>query len=253
MNVFLALFLFFTPIYTPISNTPYESNVNSSELIQYFASNEFRQSLVSGVIASVVASAIFLIFLSFQKPNIKISKQIAYREENGEKYYTIKIVNKTWSPIINIQMILNHAEFSGYLDRPKKKIFWIIPLPTKDNDGIKLTALNPLKMGRKRPETPKNLQSISSFKVFKSEADEPFAIHIRIPHEVVEDEIQNIKDIVDGDNNDEFLLFEVFATHSFSGFGRSFKQKYKKTMNTNRVINGTFKGGEDMTIADNNS
>ena len=56
-----------------------------------------------GIFTGFIASGIFLLFLRNLRPNIEISPQIAYTENNGIRRYTIKLINKNKRNIVDIR------------------------------------------------------------------------------------------------------------------------------------------------------
>jgi hypothetical protein len=59
-------------------------------------------SIIIGVLSSLSASFVFLLFISMLRPKIIISKQISVVEREGT-VYVIKIINKGKRPIVNIK------------------------------------------------------------------------------------------------------------------------------------------------------
>lgn len=70
------------------------------------------QELIIGIIAGVVSTACFSFLLLIVKPRIKVAKEIC-KSEKTPNFYQIKVVNKSFFPLINLSYSLHYFEDSG--------------------------------------------------------------------------------------------------------------------------------------------
>lgn len=86
----------------------------------------FWESLMIGILGSVVASVVFLFFmLWYYRPNLKISPEISKIIVDGRAIYGFKFVNLTRHPLFDVRCELQHCkpDFNGVKEnRDSKKI-----------------------------------------------------------------------------------------------------------------------------------
>lgn len=176
---------------------------------------EYGLAIAVGILSSFLASLVFLLFLFSLKPKIKISDNIAKGRLEVEESigYGIKIINKTRSPIMNIEAHL-------YLVTPAKlpsgeKIRFYKEIPLKKNKLIQLGEFG------------------SEDRIF----GELYSNYdwIFVTYENIEEKLQNPA---------SFLEFTVYATHAFSGFGKYYVKNYTK----NSIIEGEFEKGNSLKV-----
>ena len=165
-------------------------------------------AVLIGILSSIIASILFLWFLTKIRPQLEISDQIAKeRSLEGKTIYKIKVINKTSHPIINIKAQL------------------LLVTPTVVPGGILMET-------KKIPLKKSEVMYIEKFDRSDEEAKYAFRF-------VTYEDIENI-----WENNKE-LLFRIMATHSVSGFTKVFEKKY---YNKKSIKEGEFKIGEEMDI-----
>ena len=70
--------------------------------------------LITGIIAGVVASVVFYIFLFSVRPRIHVSNKICKEsEDGGGAFIRIKVVNRTRSMLTNVKYVLNYCQNQG--------------------------------------------------------------------------------------------------------------------------------------------
>lgn len=165
--------------------------------------------IVTGVVAGVVSSAIFFIFLALIKPKIKISKDICFTpEENSSDpskgTYRIKIVNKSRVMLTNIRYIFLYVK-------------------NKVNEVNSVEEIPPLK---------NTLKFIDKYGSDENYSD--YAVRIAFDYDPIKFPL---------DNGNE-LSFIIFAEHSRSNKSRCYKQTYT----AKDIKKGKFAIGESTKI-----
>jgi hypothetical protein len=146
-------------------------------------------SIIIGIMSSLAASLLFLLFLSRLKPRIVISSQIAKEKISENKIvYKIKVINKGVRSIINIKarlhlMILKVVS-GGVMVRS-------IEIPLIRTDPLEIPGFD-----------PKDVQASYAFR-FRTYED---------------------LDAIWNDDSTSYLRFRILAMDSLSGFGKVFKQ-----------------------------
>jgi len=74
---------------------------------------EWITVVVTSVTTSVLASAIFFVVLGVFRPNIKISKEICLKNENGKNIMRIKIVNNSRAMLTEVKYSLAFCQTLG--------------------------------------------------------------------------------------------------------------------------------------------
>jgi len=147
-------------------------------------------SILTGVASSIVASIVFLFFISRFRPKIEISPYIAKHEDANGTSYVFKMINKTKRPIINVRC---HASLVTHK---------VVP------GGVALynNSLNLISSERYMLD-----------KYDKKDNDAKYAWRI-----ATKDEIE------DNWNEDQssYIVLKVIATDSFTGFSKYFSQTF---------------------------
>jgi hypothetical protein len=168
-------------------------------------------SIAIGVVSSVVSSIVFLLALSSFRPNLEVSPIISRTtDREGNKCYTIKVVNKGSRSVLNVKAKLrlqtSQSVPGGLIVR---------------NRGIELRA-----------------SEVFEIKKFNKKDFAAEYAHRFLSYEDIDDIWQ--------DENNSYLSFRIYATDSLSNFGKVFGQEY----HTKRVslIDGSFEFGNSMKI-----
>lgn len=167
-------------------------------------------AITIGVLSSIVASLMFLLFLSRLRPKIVISPQIAKGEGlKREMVYRVKVINKTGRSIINI----------------KAQLFLV--KPSVRPGGITPTA-------KEIPIAKGEIMELSKFDL--KDKDDNYAFRFRT--------YEDIKEL--WDNRQSFLRFKIYGIDSLSGFGKVFTQDYHTKRNS--IKEGDFESGNSLEI-----
>lgn len=178
--------------------------------MDYFLEN-YLLSIVIGILSSLIASIVFLFFISRLRPKIIISKTIAKGQSSeGKTIYRIKIINKTRRSIINIKAQL-------HLMTPSVVPGGII-LKSKE---ILLKRSDPMEISR---FDHKDIEGRYAFHFVTYEDLEALWL----------------------DDVHSYLRFRIFAMDSLSGFGKVFTQDYHTKRNS--LICGDFEFGYSLKI-----
>lgn len=171
---------------------------------------EHVNSILVGVASSLTASFLFLLVLARLRPRILISDKIAkVEEQNGETWYSVKILNRTRFDLIKV-----FAEF--HIVTPKKKYGGYI-IHAEKLDLIRSEVL-----------------VLSKFDASDKEAKYAFRFRSTAYLE---------KDWVD---QESYIRFRVYAAHSLSGFGKVFsKDYYDKEVD---IVSGDFEYGNSLRV-----
>lgn len=171
---------------------------------------EYIVSISTGVLSGVAASALFLWFsFSFFKPNLIISPNIAVSPDNAEnKYVEIKFINKT-----------KHSLNDVKVEILKSKI--------RNSASGTYTEHKEVKQ--------RDLFHIAPYD--KKDVNARYAF--RVTEEI------DINSVWHSDKYD-FMTIMVHATHSMSGFSKSFRHEYKNKSQTVKVGNHGF--GNDCEV-----
>jgi hypothetical protein len=145
-------------------------------------------AVIIGVLASVIASTIFFLFLSRLKPKIVISDQIAKKDLNGRIAYRIKTINKTRSELLNIKARLD------------------LVTPKADIGGMTRTI-------KKVPLKASEIMTMNKFNLKDKEVRYVFRF---TTYEDIESFLQD---------DFSYLRFRIYAVHSFSGFGALIQER----------------------------
>lgn len=169
-------------------------------------------AIILGVLSSLVASIIFLLFLTRLRPKIEISDQISKSvSSSGKTIYRIKIINRTRVPIINVKAQLHRM------------------IPNTVPGGI-------IYISKEITFQRHEIMELSKFD--KKDKTASYAYRFR-SYDVLEDLWQ--------DDTQAYLRFRIYATHSVSGFSRVFRKDYFTKRNT--IITGEFDFGASMKVS----
>lgn len=147
------------------------------------------ESLLIGVLGSVIASVLFLLTLYALRPKIEFSPYIADQSKNDDHVYAFKIINRSRWP-------LTHLEFELTLITPKSV-----------HGGVVLT--NDL-----LPLIKNKIFEVGKFD--KKDKEAQFAVRIGAPIDL------RARCVGEG----QFLYLTVSAQHSLSGFQKVFTKHY---------------------------
>ena len=167
-------------------------------------------SIIIGIVSSLFASLLFLLFLKSIKPKIDISNNIAKGQDtNGKLVYRIKIINKNNRPITDV----------------KAELKLVSPRNVDEEEIISSTNIK-----IERPE----LFIIPKYNLTDENAG--YAIRFLI-YQKIEDNWKS---------DEQYLKFRILGHDSFSGFGEVFEKEYH---NKNKVIvMGDFVKGDNFEI-----
>lgn len=173
---------------------------------------QLSQIIIVPILIGLLTSLLFLLLLSWIRPNIQISDKIAKvksKKHSGRYAYVVKIINKSRRGAVDVKVRFALAQEK------------IVP------DGSIMRTSDFM------------LEKDSQFEMSGFNKNEPEASAFRF---VTYDDIE-----IDWNDNKTFLTFIVYAKDSFTGFGRVFTQKYNLKEKT--LIEGSFKIGISMEIA----
>jgi hypothetical protein len=168
-------------------------------------------SILLGAISSLIASVVFLLFLTRVRPRIIISECIAKgTSANGKAIYRIKVINRTRVPIINVKAQLHFMR------------------PTVAPGGI-IYISKEIKLQRSE------IMELSEFNLKDNTA--AYAYRFRSYEDL--DESWN-------DDKQSYLRFRLYATHSISGFSRVFRKDFHTKRNS--IVDGDFAFGNSVEV-----
>jgi len=172
---------------------------------------EYLFLVVIGVLSSVIASLIFLSFLTRIRPKLEISDQIAKGKSltTEDIIYKIKVINKTRRPIINV----------------KAQLHLVTPIVVPG--GILL----------KSKEIPLKRSEVMYIEKFGPNDEQAKYAFRFTTYEKIED--------IWKDDRQSFLRFRIIATDSISGFTKAFSKDYHTK---NLIKEGEFEFGNSIGI-----
>lgn len=167
-------------------------------------------SFLLGVFGSIIASMIFLAALRSFRPKLEISNVIARNKSDGVKKFTIKILNKGKRSVVDLRFELL--------------------LMTKQS----------IKGGELRKATVIPLAKNHAFILYGfSHGDREFRYARRI----------NISDDLDKTwrtDDQQYLLFRVYAHDEVSGLAKLFETEFRTKRNS--IEDGIFTGGDTFEV-----
>ena len=165
--------------------------------------------ILSGIVIGFITSILFVTFMSILKPALTISPEICYDSDN-EIYY-FKVINKS--------ILFSADEVSAELSISTKY--------NVDHGENTNTTILPLKQSF--------IRSVPG-KLFGKEN----AIYAQLFGTVVD-----LRLLFDNSDKSSYIKIEVCAKHSFSGFTKVYKEKFRTK---NKIKNGNFKYGNYVNI-----
>jgi hypothetical protein len=166
-------------------------------------------SLILGILGSLVASILFLIFASYFRPNLTISSNISVSEYNGEKIYSLKVINLGPRIAVNIRSELQIIG-TRVVEGGKGRMIFDVPLLKND-----LLILNPYQ----------NAESVNFSFEFSTKED-------------LEEEWKKIPEST--------LCFRLNAQDSLTSFFKVFEKEYFSQNES--IQTGRFAYGKSMEI-----
>ena len=168
------------------------------------------ESIVIGLLSSIIASFNFLILMFMMRPKVVISDLIARTIYDEKKAFVVKIINRSWWKVYDI-----HAE--------------LVYLKFENVTGGQNLSLKHLTL------TKDHLWSTNRFSRWQRDTNAEYAALY-----VCLDDLDALW------SNDSMIEFRVIAKHSFSGFIRVIKRRYYRARST--IRDGSFKFGNSLEI-----
>ena len=169
------------------------------------------ETIAIGILSSLFASIIFLLFLRNLRPNIEIAPQIAYSDKDGSKNYVIKLINTGSRNIIDIRAELLLVKSTNV---PGGAIFNTTKIKLNKDSAFVLDAYD------------------------KNDKEAKFARRFVTA--------ENLDDLWLNEDID-FLIFRVYCHDETSGFGKVFTKEYRTKRNS--LILGQYHFGNDLKIS----
>jgi hypothetical protein len=167
--------------------------------------------IILGALSSLIASVLFLLFLTRLRPRVVISECIAKgMDSKGEPIYRIKVINRTRVPIINVRVQLHFMR------------------PTVVPGGL-------IYISKEITFQRSDILELSPFDLKDNTA--AYAYRFRSYEDI--SKLWN-------DDTQAYLRFRLYATHSVSGFSRVFRKDYQTKRNT--LKEGDFAFGNSTEV-----
>jgi hypothetical protein len=175
--------------------------------------NAILSSLVTGVISGIVASLVFTLIMYNLRPKVKISPEINRTEyrDDGIIFYGIKI--------------LNNSRFTGLLD-VRAELVLMTPFNAHGGPNFHMDDI-PLKSN----------YLAHCNKYSKKDKEGAYAVIFTTPVDI--DSLWKTEG--------QFITFNIYAKHPFSGFSKAFEQKYYTKRDC--IKNGRFTFGNKFDIS----
>ena len=168
-------------------------------------------SILTGAVSSLVASIVFLVGLSWFRPKIAIADAVAKNTSNGRTFYSVKVINRTKSPVVGVRVRMTLATLR-----------YVSNGPVFNQEEINLRT--------------HEIMEIPEFD--KKDEKARYAIQFEILDDL---------DTKWHDTNTTELRFQIYATHSFTGFGKAFEERYfNKSV---ALQNGAYAAGDTFSIS----
>lgn len=167
-------------------------------------------SLVIGIIASLTASGLFLLAISRLRPKFDISPVISKaKDHEGKTAYYVKVVNRTRSPVIGVKVRMS------------------IAVPQNAPGGTIHYNLKPLRL--KTDE----VMEVEGYN--RKDKAALYAVRFTIDEDL---------DALWPEDGASWVRFQIYATHSLTGFGKAKEQEYhhKRT----ELVEKDFKFGDSL-------
>jgi len=184
----------------------------TKEILDIFMKNTV--TILIGVFSSLVASILFLLFISRIRPNIEISSSIAnipVPEAHKSLEYNIKVINRNKRPVINVRAELCLVTIKQI---PNGSLYVTTDIKLKRNNIFEIAAFN---------KKAKAAEYAFRFTTF-----------------------ENLDKIWKNDTK-SFIRFRIYATDALTGFGRVFTHDYR--VKRLAIKHGEFYSGNSFKIA----
>jgi hypothetical protein len=168
------------------------------------------ETIVVGLLSGVVSSFAFLALLFSMRPKVAISDLIARTIYDGQKAFVIKIINRTWWRLYDIQAELAHLKFENVTGGQN---VYSKPLDLKKN----------------------HIWAVNSRHAWRSDVNAEYAVLFVC-----------LSDLDTLWTSDSMLEFRVMARHSFSGFSSLMKRRFYRAQSS--IREGAFKFGNSLEI-----
>ena len=168
------------------------------------------ESIVVGVMSSIVSSFLFVGLMFTMRPKLVISDLIARTSFDGKKVFIIKIINNSWWKLYDIHTELTHLRLEN--------------VTGGQNVRSKHLAL-----------LTNHLWSVNSLHGWRRDINAEYAVLC-----VCLDDLDVLW------TNNSMLEFCVIAKHSFSGFNRLVKKRFYRAQTA--IKDGSFQFGNSMEI-----
>ena len=166
---------------------------------------------VIGILSGLVASAMFLLFMSQFRPRMAISPVIAkYTDPEGNVKYSIKVINHTPKPIINIRAVMYIA--TPY-NVPKGTIYTTKPVKLKTSEALDMARFD------------------------KKDKDANYAVRFVT--------FDNLEECWTQQELSK-VIFKIYATHALTGFGRTCVMEYHEKRTC--LKEGNFAHGNSLDV-----
>jgi hypothetical protein len=165
---------------------------------------------VIGIIGSLIASFVFLTFLTRLRPNLKISPVIARGSRlDRDKVFRIKVINRSKRDVIGVRAEMHLMETAGITGGP-------------------IHHSTPISLLRSE------LLHIAAFK--RNDEDAQYAFRF-----VTEDDLDAL-----WSKSSQYVRISIYATDSLSGFGRVFSRNFHNKKS--EIEDGDFRFGDSFAV-----
>jgi hypothetical protein len=166
---------------------------------------------IIGIISSLAASGMFLFAISRFRPNLEISPVISKRiDDQGNTNYFVKVINRTRSPVINIK---THMSITSPRNVAGGTVYYLHPIKLRTSEMMELAAYDP------------------------NDQDAHYAVRFMILGDL---------DTAWSEAETSRVRFQIYATHSFTGFGKAFERFYYQKRTD--LVEGDFKFGDSLEV-----
>jgi hypothetical protein len=166
---------------------------------------------VIGVISSLVASGVFLLAISKLRPKLFVSPKISKtKDDKGNTVYFVKVINRTRYPVIGVNV----------------RMYLATPQNVSGGTAYKHRAIE-LRMP--------NVMELSPFD--RKDKDAKYAVRFTVAEDL---------DALWSQDETARVRFQIYATHSLTGFGKAVDQFYYQKRTD--LVDGEFKFGNSLEI-----
>jgi hypothetical protein len=185
-------------------------------LTNILTNTDLWTNVLIGVLSSLVASVVFLLGISRITPKIAISPHLCEQTDgDGQVSHYIKLVNRSRRPVANIKLLMTFATSKN------------VPGGTDTGGPIHVHERIELR----------TYEILGIPGLDKKDLEHRNAVRLRILTNL--DEAWKNENVV-------HIRFQVYATDSFTGFGKVFEQKYYGKQAT--LKRGTFQRGDSFEV-----